>query len=350
MKTSVKKILIIEELELERDNLQDILTLNGYEVVAVSNGQEGVSVAVSMLPDLILCDVQLPKLNGFEVLQQLCKHPNTAHIPFIYLSANAEKEDYRRGMSLGADDYITKPFDMAILLQTVEHRLRKSERLRNATVPVSGAFDRFLSEAKAQEALLQLSDNREVRYYKKRDVIFKEKDYAHNLFFIESGEIKLYKINTEGRELILRIAGPGSFLGYLALLKESPYTENAAILEAASLRVIPKEDFYKLLYSNPNVTANFLKLLANHIYEQEQQLLELAYHSVRRRVAQTIVWLQDQGKGNLHLLRDDLASIVGTAKETLIRVLAELKSDGLIAVEEGEIKVLKMDKLRRIPN
>ncbi len=350
MKNSVKKILIIEDEASERNNLLDILTLNGYDAYAVEQGLEGIALALQLIPDLILCDVQLPELNGYEVLQRLGKNPSTADIPFIYLSAFAEKEDYRKGMALGADDYIVKPFDMAILLQTIEYRLRKSERIRTAVLPKTGTFDRFLSEAKAQEALLQLCDNREIRHYKKRDVIFKEKDYPHNLFYIQSGEVKLYKINTEGRELILRIAGPGHFLGYLALLQESPYSENTAALETTSLRVIPKEDFYALLYSNPNVTSNFLKLLANHIHEQEQQLLELAYHSVRKRVAQTIVWLHDQGKGHVHLLRDDLASMVGTAKETLIRVLAELKSEGLIVVEEGNIKVLKMEKLRRIPN
>jgi CRP-like cAMP-binding protein len=350
MKTSVKKILIIEGQEAERNNLLDILLLNGYEAVAVENGKEGLVLAMQMIPDLILCDVQLPELNGFEVLQHLTKHPTTADIPFIYLSIFTEKEDYRKGMSLGADDYMVKPIDMAVLLQTIEYRLRKSERLRKAVSHKTGAFDRFLSEARAQEALLQLSDNREIRYYKKRDAIFKEKDYPHNLFYVESGEVKVFKTNTEGRELILRIAGPGSFLGYLALLQECPYTENAAVLEPAALRVIPKEDFYALLYGNPNVTSNFLKLLANHIHEQEQHLLELAYHSVRKRVAQTLVWLQEQGKGDLHLLRDDLASMVGTAKETLIRVLAELKNEGLIAVEDGGIKVLSIDKLRKTPN
>ncbi|MBU6342030.1 MAG: response regulator [Bacteroidetes bacterium] len=352
MKSNTKKILIISHIGAERNHLMQILQLNGYETTVADNGQDGIALALQLLPDLILCEAQLPTLSGYDVLLRLEKNPNTTDVPFIFLSAQSEKEDYRKGMSLGADDYIAKPYDMAILLQTIEYRLRKRERIRATapTNPPSAAFDRFLGETKAQEALIQLADNREVRHYKKRDIIFKEHDYPHNLFYVECGEVKLFKSNMEGRELILRIAGPGSFLGYLALLQEQAYTENAAVLESATLRVIPKEDFYALVYGNPNVTSNFLKILAHHIYEQEQQLLDLAYNSVRKRVAQTIVWLHEQGKGNLHLLRDDLAAIVGTAKETLIRVLAELKNEGLIAVEDGDIKVLKMEKLRKVPN
>lgn len=105
-----------------------------------------------------------------------------------------------------------------------------------------------------------------------------------------------------------------------------------------------------MVYGNRDVRVGFLSLMADQIIEQEQQLLELAYFSARKRVAQTIIRLHDQGKSRLHLLRDDLAAIAGTAKETLIRTLADFRSEGLITVNEGDIRISKLERLRNIPD
>ncbi len=104
-----KKILIIEDNEDIRENLAEILELAGYESFTAENGKIGVEIAEKLMPDLILCDVMMPVLDGFGVLSILNKKPQTADIPFIFLTAKAEKADFRYGMNLGADDYITKP-------------------------------------------------------------------------------------------------------------------------------------------------------------------------------------------------------------------------------------------------
>jgi DNA-binding response OmpR family regulator len=105
-----KKILVIEDNSEVRENLEEILELSGYEVVVAEDGKVGVDKAISEKPDLILCDVMMPRLDGFGVLNILSKRSQTADIPFIFLTAKTEKSDFRRGMNLGADDYITKPF------------------------------------------------------------------------------------------------------------------------------------------------------------------------------------------------------------------------------------------------
>ncbi len=346
-----KKILVIEDQPDVRENLCEILSLSGYETVSAEDGKKGVEKAIAEKPDLILCDIMMPELDGYGVLHILSRNTVTADIPFIFLTALAEKNDFRKGMSLGADDYIVKPFDDTALLQTIEARLKKHERLREAANRQGGGgLEHFINEARAMEAIQRLSENREVRYYHKKDLLFQEGDIPRWLFYIEKGSVKLFKTNDEGREFILRIAGAGEFLGYLPLLREDKYQEGAAALEETAVRMIPKEDFFALVYGHRDVNARFIKLLAGHLTEQEQQLIDLAYNSVRKRVATTVVNLYDQGFHEINMLREDLAAMAGTAKETLIRTLTDFKGEGLIDIREGVIHVLKPEKLRHMPN
>ena len=346
----MKKILIIEDNNDVRENLQEILELSNYTVIAAENGKSGVEKAFSELPDMILCDIMMPELDGYGVLHILSRDRRTADIPFIFLTAKAEKDDFRRGMSLGADDYITKPFDDVALLETIEGRLKKSERLRAASSQQSGSLEYFIDEARAMEAIKHLSENREVRHFKKKDVIFKEGEYPRWLYFVEKGMVKLFKTSDDGRELIVKMVHPGEFLGFLALFQEDAYPESATAVEDCSIKLIPKSDFAALVFGNRDVNIRFIKMLANHIAEREQQLIELAYHSVRRRVASTLINLYDQTQAPVHLLREDLASLAGTAKETLIRTLTDFKNEGLIEINDGVIVVRKENRLRTMPN
>lgn len=346
----MKKILVIEDNADVRENLAEILMLGGYDAVTAENGKTGAERALREIPDLILCDVMMPELDGFGVLHILSKNQKTAGIPFIFLTAKAEKEDFRRGMSLGADDYITKPFDDVALLQTIETRLAKSERLHVASVAGPGALEKFIHEARAQELLEELPQNRESRTFRRKDLIFKEGDIPRWLFYLESGQVKIFKTSEDGREFIVKTARPGDFIGYLALLQHDAYPESAAALEETTVKLIPKEDFLTLMSASRDVMARFLKMLASHVAEREQQLLDLAYNSVRRRVATTLVQLYDKGNHDISLLREDLAAMAGTAKETLIRTLADFKNERLIDIREGSILILNAEKLRKIPN
>ncbi|URD50069.1 response regulator transcription factor [Chroococcidiopsis sp. CCNUC1] len=125
----MKKILVIEDERLVRDNILDCLEDGGYEVVGVDNGQVGLDWASEHKPDLILCDVMLPELDGYEVLRSLRQEPTTALLPFVFLSAKVEKAEIRHGMNLGADDYITKPFTPDELLDTVAARLKRRDAI-----------------------------------------------------------------------------------------------------------------------------------------------------------------------------------------------------------------------------
>ena len=118
-------ILAIEDETEIRENIQEILELEGFDVLIAENGRIGVQLAQEHHPDLIICDVMMPELDGYDVLVALRQDPSTLKIPFIFLSAKATKADFRKGMSLGADDYLTKPFTPGELREAISTRLEK---------------------------------------------------------------------------------------------------------------------------------------------------------------------------------------------------------------------------------
>jgi DNA-binding NarL/FixJ family response regulator len=124
----MKKILVIEDEPEMRRNITALLRYYDYEPVAAQNGRQGVEMARQEMPDLILCDVMMPELDGYSVLQELQTDALLARTPFIFLTAKGEKEDLRSGMNLGADDYLTKPVANADLIRAIETRLRRSEQ------------------------------------------------------------------------------------------------------------------------------------------------------------------------------------------------------------------------------
>jgi len=123
------KILVIEDEEPIRDLIEDLLTLEGFEIRQAADGEGGIELAKTEFPDLIICDILMPKMDGYEVLSQLRSHPETQNIPFIFLTAKGTRQNQRRGMNLGADDYITKPFHETELLEAIRSRLRKHAAL-----------------------------------------------------------------------------------------------------------------------------------------------------------------------------------------------------------------------------
>ena len=205
------KILVIEDNQDVRENLIEILELSNFTVLAAEDGLKGVEIAQTQIPDLILCDVMMPKLDGFGVLNILGKRPDTSGIPFVFLTAKAERSDFRRGMNLGADDYVTKPFYKDELLSVIETRLRKTKLLRKDFDRSENGLRAFINEAKGFEALKNLSNDKKVKHFKKRDVIFEEGDNPRFLYFIRSGKVKTFKTHDQGKEYIIELLKEGDF-------------------------------------------------------------------------------------------------------------------------------------------
>jgi len=344
----MKKILVIEDNFEVRDNLCEILELADYDVFQAPNGKEGVKQAVEHLPDLILCDVMMPELDGFGTLKILNQNTKTRDIPFIFLTAKAEKTDFRKGMGLGADDYITKPFDNTELLESIQMRLKKSEGLKRSYDDTEPGLQHFFFEAKANEGLENLTLDRELRSYSTKDSIYEDGQAARWLYYLVSGRVKTVQTNEFGKELTTTIFEAGQFFGYFPLLTETRYTDTAICLENAEVRLIPKKDFQLLLFNNREVAAHFIKIMANKTNSVEQQLIEFAYSSVRRKVALALI-AHSKDALEIEVAREELASAAGTAKETLIRTLSDFKGEGLIRIEKGKIVILDKEGLQDMP-
>ena len=348
----MKKILIIEDHEDIRENLAEILDLAGYETFTAENGKMGVEIAEKERPDLVLCDVMMPVLDGYGTLSILHKKQATADIPFIFLTAKSEKADFRYGMNLGADDYITKPFESNELLKVVELRLAKSEKMRVVSNTNGNSdFSLFINEAKGEEALKHLAVDRETRTFLKKSSIYTEGSVPRFLYYIEKGKVKISKTNDDGKELIISLLGEKQFFGFMSILRGGNQTDNATALEDCVIATIPKDDFLHLLHANRDVSVNFIKMLAGNVIAQEEHLLHLAYNSVRKRVADTLILLHERYNHKaISMLREDIAALAGTAKETVIRTLTDFREEKLIEVDEGKITVLSVEKLKKLFN
>lgn len=349
------KILLIEDNPEMRENIAEILELSDYEVYTAENGKVGVEIAKAHLPNLIICDIMMPELDGYGVLRILGKLPETASIPFIFLTAKAEKHDFRKGMKLGADDYLTKPFEEVELMDAIEMRLKKSQSLQETNNDAEDKLDQFIGRAKLHyKSLEELANDRQVTVYAKKQTVFTEGSYPHEVFFIKSGKVKLYKTNIDGKEYITDLLGTGDFMGHLAMLENTAHYESAMVIENAEITRISRDDFFQLLDNNRDVSAHFIKLLSNNIREKEERLLRLAYSSVRQRVADALLLLrkryqeQQDGDFSITITRDDLASIVGTATESLIRTLSDFKEEKLVEVKGGKITIIDVPKLKKV--
>jgi len=352
----MKHLLLIEDNNEIRENTAEILELAGYKVRTAENGKIGVELALQEKPHLIICDIMMPVLDGYGVLHLLNKNPDLTGIPFIFLTAKAERSDFRRGMEMGADDYITKPFSDIELLNAVESRLKKSEILTKNYNADADGMNQMLNEFKGRDALKELAADRNINHYKKKQPIYTEGNHPNRLYYVVKGKVKICKSNDAGKELTVGLYNEGDFFGYTALLEETVYKETAEAIEDCDVAIIPKEDFESLLHSNREVIHKFIKLLAKNVTEKENQLLGLAYNSLRKRVADALLTLQEKyqqettDQFSMHISREDLANIAGTATESLIRTLSDFKSENLIEIKEGNIIILNQKKLASMLN
>jgi CheY-like chemotaxis protein/CRP-like cAMP-binding protein len=352
----MKKILLIEDNKEMRENTSEILELSKYTVFTAENGKVGVEKAQKEKPDLIICDIMMPVLDGYGVLHLLSKNPETSGIPFIFLSAKAERSDFRKGMEMGADDYVTKPFDDIELLNAIESRLKKAEISKRDFSHGAEGFNSFIKEVKNIDALKKLSEKHDTTFFKKKQVVYNEGSIPRGVYFVKKGKIKTFKTNELGKELINNLYNEGDFFGYLPLLEDGKYTDSAMTLEDSEISMVPKDDFFSLVYKSPEVSRKFISILSNNITEREDQLMRLAYNSVRKRVAEALVTLhnkykkEDEKKFSINISREDLAHLVGTATETVIRTLSDFKDEKLVEINGSTISVMNFERLSTMKN
>jgi CRP-like cAMP-binding protein/CheY-like chemotaxis protein len=349
-------ILLIEDNNEIRENTAEILELANYKVSTAQNGKLGVEIAMREKPDLIICDIMMPVLDGYGVLHLLNKNPELTSIPFIFLTAKSERSDFRKGMEMGADDYITKPFTDIELLNAIDSRMKKLSLLHKNYTPDDAGMHEMLQEFEGTNALQLIVENRPENQYRKKQAIYSKGNHPQKLFFVKSGKVKTFISNEDGKGLTIGLYTEGDFLGYIALLEGGTYKESAEAIDDCVIAEIPAEIFEKLLHHNPEATNKIIRLLAKNVREKEKQMLDIAYNSLRKRVANALMVLLSKYRKpgedifSIHLSREDLANIAGTATESLIRTLSDFKTEKLIEITGSKITVLDEKKLAGMIN
>ena len=349
----MKSVLIIEDNTDLRENTAEILDMAGYKIFTAENGKKGVELAVKEKPDLIVCDIMMPELDGYGVLHLLRKNPETQSIPFIFLTAKTERTDLRKGMEMGADDYITKPFEDIELLNAIEVRLKKAAIFDQKYSMSSQGISQFLKDVKDTGILDKLAEQYSIETYPKKQILYHESKRPRFLYFLVKGKVKASRTHEDGKEYITDIFSNGDFIGFHALIEEKNYEDNAVILEEADILQIPKEDFLQMIYGDIQVAVKFIRIITENVKEKEERLLNLAYSSLRKRVAKALVDLHGKynayGSSNLiDISREDIAHYIGTATESLIRTLSDFKAEKLIEIKEGKIRIADAEKLKNL--
>ncbi|MBX2907390.1 MAG: response regulator [Taibaiella sp.] len=350
----MKTILVIEDNEDIRENVTEILTLSDYNVISAANGKEGIETAQKQKPDLIICDIMMPGVDGYGVLHVLHKDPETQNIPFIFLTSKSERSDFRSAMEMGADDYITKPFAGNELLNAIESRLKKNEVIKKKLSADMQGLNELRAAMGSSKTLEELTEESTLNDYKKRQVIYKEGNHPHYLFYIAKGKVKTYKTHEDGKDLVIDLYNEGDFFGYTALLENSVYHETAEAIEETELALVPRKDFETLLNSNPSISRKMISLLSKNVVAKEEQLVGIAYNTLRKKVAEALVAMYRKYHGDkkepylIDISREELATVAGTATESLIRTLSDFKSENLIDIKTGKIIISDEKKLANL--
>ncbi|GAB2764718.1 response regulator [Salinimicrobium soli] len=349
----MKKVLFIEDDTVVRENTAELLELAEYNVITAANGKSGVALAKKEIPDIVVCDIMMPEMDGYGVLQSLANDPATQHIPFIFLSAKTEHKDIRKGMDLGADDYLTKPFEEEELMSAIESRLAKVAILNKIQEK-----NKTSQPAEFENRITSLNDLREMmkeyeeQNYKGGETIYEEGKQSNQFFYIDKGVVKSHRMDEYGKELITSIYKEGDFFGNTSFKKHMAHEEYATAMEDTRIYAISKEDLKEILVTNSNITLELIDVMGDNIAGIKEQLLEMAYGSVRKKAARTILLFSQKIRRHptqsIRISRSDLASVAGMASETLIRTLSDFKKEGLLEIEGRNIKLLNVEALKRI--
>lgn len=348
-------ILVIDDNLIMLNSTCEILRLANYNTLTACNGKEGLDVIMKHPPDLILCDIVMPELDGYGVLRALENMPNTFLIPFIFISSKAQSSDFRNGMNLGADDYLAKPFTGDDLLRIVSSKLKKSLALKSFLKNTQKDLEDFFSGSLELKEVNVLSDKMQIKKLKKKESLYSEGDKPNYIYYLISGKMKTYKINEHGKEYITQIYREGEFFGHQALFNSNEHKECAMSISNSEIALILKEDFYFLLKSNADVSLNFIKHISNNLDEAKEKLIKLAYNSARKKVAEALVLLNEKYNlsGDLNSFpanRENLSAIAGISPESVSRHISDFCHENLIKIRNSAVTITDLRKLKSLKN
>ncbi|TLP71148.1 response regulator [Maribacter sp. ACAM166] len=348
----MKTILLIEDDRALRENTAELLELSNYNVLTAPNGKVGIATAKENSPDVIICDIMMPEVDGYGVLKELSANELTKNIPFIFLSAITEHKSVRKGMDLGADDYLTKPFEEEDLISAIESRLAKAKLLQQISTKKKEASRNSEEIGNLHQLKNYFDDNGEIIKVTEGDAIYEEGARSTSVYLILKGVVKCHTMDQDGKELITSLYHADNFLGFTSLMNDVVYPESATALEYVELASVPKEQLHQIVAENHIIPLELMSLLSDNISDIKHQLLQMAYSSVRKKTAQTLLQfaqiMNKDASECIKISRADLASVAGIATESLIRTLSSFKKEGLIEIEGRNIRVKELMALKYI--
>lgn len=342
------KILLIEDNPEIRESMAEILELSGYEIFKAHNGKIGVTKARETKPDLIICDVMMPELDGFGVISLLSKDPETQQIPFIFLTSKMDPKDIRKGMNLGADDYLTKPFELSELLNAIDLRLEKAHK----RAPQIVEPNINLSIGSSQKGKYQFEEwvkSYDELHFASKQVFFEAGSSPSSFYWLTEGIVQLQSEPSPGRVFMRDLQQSPIFLGLSALLAAKPQTESAISMTKGKMRLIPIADFESFLQTKPLVMQYIIHYIASETLAQQALQAEYSFASVRKRVALSLCRIHDIfGDQEVDFPREVLASFSAVSRGGLMRVLAQFREDDLLETENTKLKVTNYQALSQI--
>ena len=346
----MRKVLLIEDDASLRENTAELLELAGYSVATAPNGSIGIQKAHSENPDVIVCDIMMPEVDGYGVLEAMSQDKKLQSVPFIFLSAKTERQEVRKGMDLGADDYLTKPFLEDELISAIESRMAKATLLaqKNKDEGITNG-----APLNGIERLTELFESQgEFESLDAGSIIFNYGDHAHYVYLIKTGVVKCATMDQNGKELITGLYRSQQYIGLTSFNAAVRHTETAICMEASEVIKMSKSQVKEVLLNDRGITLQLIDVMADHLIEIKDQLLQMAYGSVRKKTAQTILQFSELMKtehsGMLKISRNDLATVAGIATESLIRTLSQFKKEGWIKIEGRNISILDLDALESV--
>ena len=342
------KILIIEDDPSFSNSTAEILRLSEYEVQVAVDGRTGIKKAIDTLPDLILCDIQLPELDGFGVLKAIRNSEKLNRTLFVFMSGVNHNQDFRKGMDAGADDFLMKPFTGTELLMVVSSRLQRFQHLVVEFLP---NFNNTLT-------LEGLSDRLTHRYpsshFKMNAQLFHLGQSIHFLIFVVGGIVRCSRFDHSGKELTTAIYSPGQIIGLVDWLSYLPFQDDGHALTDLVTISIPVAEFKSEFNSTGALNGVLGRQLATEIKNRNELLLNLAYQDLRGKVAHAFIRLHSvmQTTSNpnpaLPITRVTLATIAGIAKESAVRTVLDFIQEGLLEETEDGFRVLNRPGLAQI--
>jgi len=206
---------------------------------------------------------------------------------------------------------------------------------------------------KASGLLTRLSEQYDMYNFEKKLTIYHEGKRPRFLYYLNKGKVKCVKMHEDGKEYITNLHNQGEFFGYTALIEDALYDDTAVVLEQAEVLQIPREEFLQMMYTDITIAAKFIHIITQNVKEKEERLLNLAYSSLRKRVAKALLDIVDKfdvaetGRP-IEISREEIAQYIGTATESLNRTISDFKSEGLIDISKGKIVPVKIDKIRNL--